>query len=203
MNTAINFVAVCGLSMIACILAAPAQSAAASGSDYEKPRTCEHGGTTYKANDTITDSAKEITYLCSALGNLRVIGCVHNGQQVKLDDMITKEGVKYQCVADDGGPAFRVFACVQESQGGAIDRRLGCSFADGEGSQKFEYECQYDASANSAKKVAKRCNYDQNGGVYQIDAGCYRKINNQTVGCVKQGEGKLSYVSDPAGLHEC
>lgn len=155
-------------------------------------------------------------YTCTRIGREKVTakisGCVANGKRLNDGDRYPDGDVIYECNADSDKQENRAIACVQNEGGAVVERRLGCTWVEGAEPFQYEWACQHDAAANSAKKVQVRCNYKVGGGVYNIDPGCYRVVDKAAFGCVQSGTSlKLqSFQGDNAeqsasgaGLHAC
>lgn len=142
----------------------------------------------------------------------RIAGCLANGKRLNDGDRYPENDVIFECNVDANKQEVRAIACVQNEGGSVVERRLGCTWVEGAEPLQYEWACQHDAAANTAKKVQVRCNYKVSGGVYQIEPGCYRSVDKAVFGCVQtgdklnlqsfQGDGAEKSASG-AGLHAC
>lgn len=173
---------------------------------------CVKNGKTLAAGESFEEG--KFWYNCSKSGretfSLKTGGCVANGKRLNDGDRFTDNDVIYECTIDANKNDVRAVACVQAE--GSVERKLGCTWVEGAAPFQYEWRCEHDAAANTAKKVQVRCNYNVGGGTYNIDPGCYRVIEKAAFGCVKEGAGlKLqSFQGDNAeqsasgaGLHAC
>lgn len=142
----------------------------------------------------------------------QIAGCIANGKRLNDGDRFPDNDVIYECDVDANKQELRAIACVQNADGTVVERRLGCTWVEGAAPLQYEVACQGDASANTAKKVPVRCNYNVGNGVYNIEPGCYRVINDNKgiFGCVGQAGATLNLQSfndeqsaSGAGLHAC
>jgi len=154
---------------------------------------------------------------CTRVGRekaaVKAAGCVNNGKRLNDGDRFFTQDVIYECNIDADKNTIRTTGCVQRDEKGEIvERRLGCTWVEGQEPFQYEMACQHDAAANTATKVPVRCNYKVGGGVYNVDPGCYRVIEKAAFGCLKDGSAlKLqSFQGDnaekaatSAGLHAC
>lgn len=175
---------------------------------------CVKDGKTYGAGETF--EVGKFWFNCSKSGretfSTKAAGCVSNGKRLNDGDRYTENDVIYECTIDANKNDVRAVACVQSDGGANVERKLGCTWVEGQAPFKYEWRCEHDASANTARKVQVRCNYDVGGGIYNIEGGCYRVIEKNAVGCLKEGDNlKLqSFQGDNAeqsaqgaGLHAC
>jgi len=175
---------------------------------------CVKDGKQYKAGDMF-EVGKQ-WFNCTRIGREKVVakaaGCVNNGKRLNDGDRFNENDVNYECNVDGDKVDVRATGCVQNDGGNTVERRLGCTWVEGTAPFQYEWTCKRDESANSAKKVQVRCNYNVGGGVYNIDPGCYRTVDKAAFGCVQQGD-KLNLQSfqgdnaeqaaSGAGLHAC
>jgi len=176
---------------------------------------CVKDGKQYNAGDSF-ESGK-FWYNCTRTGREKVAakasGCVNNGKRLNDGDRFFDYDVIFECNIDATKNDIRTTGCVQrDEKGEVVERRLGCTWVEGQEPFQYEVACQRDEAANSAKKVQVRCNYKVGSGVYNIDPGCYRVIEKAAFGCQKDGAAlKLqSFQGDNAetaaqgaGLHAC
>lgn len=175
---------------------------------------CAKDGKTYADKDTFDDG--KFWFTCTRVGRekyvVKATGCVSGGKRLNDGDRYTENGVVFECTIEAGKNAVRATACVQNDGGSTIERKLGCTWNEGVAPQQFEWRCEHDAAANTAKKIQVRCNYNVGAGVYILEPGCFRIIDKAAVGCVLEGTS-LKYQSFPgedaekaasaAGLHAC
>jgi hypothetical protein len=140
-------------------------------------------------------------YNCTRTGTEKVStkmsGCVANGKRLNDGDRFFDNDVIYECRIDSSTKGELVTAgCVQrDERGEVVERRLGCTWVEGQAPFQYELACQQDPATNSAKKVPVRCNYKVGGGVYNIDPGCYRLVEKAAFGCQKESTGSLKLQS--------
>jgi len=175
---------------------------------------CVKDGKQYAAGDAF--EVGKYWFNCTQTGREKVVakpaGCVANGKRLNDGDRYFDAGVAYECNIDGDKTSVRVMGCVQDDGGSQVERRLGCTWTEGQEPFQYEWACQNDAATNSAKKVQVRCNYKVGGGVYNIEPGCYRAVDKDFAGCINDG-GKLKLQSfqgqdaeksaQGAGLHAC
>jgi hypothetical protein len=154
---------------------------------------------------------------CTRTGREKVAvkasGCLNNGKRLNDGDRYFENDVIYECRIDADKNDVITTGCVQKDDSGSVvERRLGCTWVEGQEPFQYEWTCKGDSSTNTAKKVQVRCNYKVGGGVYNIDPGCYRVIDKSAIGCVQQGAtlNLQSFQGDSAeqsatgaGLHAC
>jgi hypothetical protein len=173
---------------------------------------CVKNGKSLAAGEALEDG--KFWFNCSKSGRetftLKAAGCVANGKRLNDGDRYTENEVIYECTIDSGKSAVRAVACVQND--GSVERKLGCTWVEGAAPFQYEWQCQHDAAANTAKKIQVRCNYNVGGGTYNIEPGCFRVIEKAAFGCVKEGTGlklqsfqgeNAEQSASGAGLHAC
>jgi len=179
------------------------------------PNGCVKEGKEYNVGESF--EVGKFWFTCTRIGREKVVakpaGCVNNGKRLNDGDRFFDQDVIFECTIDNNKNDVRTTGCVQRDEKGEIvERRLGCTWVEGTAPFQYEWACQHDTTNNSAKKVQVRCNYNVGGGVYNIDAGCFRVIDKAAFGCLKDGSGlKLqSFQGDNAeqaatgaGLHAC
>jgi hypothetical protein len=168
----------------------------ANGKFKLAPAGCVKDGKQLKAGESIEDG--KFWYNCSVWGRetveLKIAGCVSGGKRLNDGDRFVENDVAFECMIDSATKDIRVTACIQNDNGQVIERKVGCYFTEGE----FEYRCQGDDAAKTAKKVFVRCNHKAEGGTYSVEPGCYRQGNNQFIGCLQAGEKLEVKVFDGA-----
>lgn len=176
---------------------------------------CVKDGKTYGAGETF--EVGKFWFNCSKSGretfSTKAGGCLANGKRLNDGDRFTENDVIYECTIDADKNDFRAVACVQNEGGSVVERKLGCTWVEGQAPFQYEWRCEHEANTNSARKVQVRCNYNVGGGIYNIDAGCYRVIEKNAVGCLHEGGSVLKLQSfqgdnaeqsaQGAGLHAC
>lgn len=172
---------------------------------------CVKNGKTLAAGESLEDG--KFWFNCSKSGretfSLKAGGCIANGKRLNDGDRYTENDVIFECTIDANKNDVRAVACQSE---GNVERKLGCTWVEGQAPLQYEWRCEHDASANTAKKVQVRCNYNVGGGTYNIEPGCYRTIEKAAFGCSQTGttlnlqsfQGENAEQSaQGAGLHAC
>jgi len=178
------------------------------------PVACVKDGREIKVGDVFESG--NVWFSCNRTGreklSTKANGCVNNGKRLNDGDRYFENDVIYECNIDNGNGDFRAVGCAQRDGGQVVERRLGCTWIDGQEPFQYEWACQRDDSGVSAMKVQVRCSYKVGDGVYQILPGCYRIVDKAALGCLKDASGlKLqSFQGDSAekaatgaGLHAC
>lgn len=164
-----------------------------------------------------TFESGNVWYSCTRTGREKVsakaTGCVNNGKRLNDGDRYFENDVVYECIINNGKNEVRAIGCAQrDDRGEVVERKLGCTWVEGPEPFQYEWLCQRDDSGNSAKKVQVRCNYNVGGGLYQIAPGCYRIVDKNAVGCLKEGAGlkvqsfqgvNAEQSASSAGLRSC
>jgi len=181
------------------------------------PVGCLKEGRQYNVGESF--EIGQFWYNCTRTGRekvaVKISGCVANGKRLNDGDRFFDKDVIYECAIDSSTKRdVRTIGCVQRDENGEIvERRLGCTWIEGQEPFQYEFSCQQDGS-NSAKKIQVRCNYKVAGGVYNIEAGCYRSIDKAAFGCQRdtstnnlklqsfQGEN-AEKSAESAGLRAC
>jgi hypothetical protein len=173
---------------------------------------CVKDGKSYKAGDAF--EAGKYWFNCTRIGRekvqARAAGCLNGGKRLNDGDRYFENDVIFECRVDADKQEVITTGCVQD---GTVERRLGCTWVEGQAPFQYEWTCRHDAAGNTAVKEQVRCNYNVGGGVYNIDAGCYRVVDAASVpGCSKDGKAlKLQLFAGAnaeqsaqgAGLHAC
>jgi hypothetical protein len=179
------------------------------------PSGCVKDGKQYNVGDSF--EVGQFAFTCTRVGrervSLKAAGCVNSGKRLNDGDRYTENEIIKECRIDNGKTSVQTVACAQRDEtGNVVERRLGCTWVEGQAPFQYEMQCQADPANNSAKKVTVRCNYSVGGGVYNIEPGCYRVIDKAAFGCLKEASSlKLqSFQGDNAeqaatgaGLHSC
>jgi hypothetical protein len=175
---------------------------------------CVKDGKQYAAGDAF--EAGKYWFNCTRIGRekvqARAAGCLNGGKRLNDGDRYFENDVIFECRVDVNKQEVITTGCVQSDGGTTVERRLGCTWVEGQEPFQYEWTCKHDAAGNTAVKEQVRCNYKVGGGVYNIDPGCYRVVDKSSVGCIKDGKNlKLqSFQGDNAeqsaqgaGLHAC
>jgi len=170
---------------------------------------CVKDGRQYATGETY--EAGQYWYYCmdrDGKVNGDVVGCVHGGQRLSDGDRYRDRDVIYECQVRRNPGAAEVVAVGCASS--TIDRRLGCTWVEGQ----ITYTCQADQANKSAAKVATKCEYAVADGGYSIEIGCYKVVGKAGAACVKEGNAGARLVqltvndngqvqSPPAGTRSC
>jgi len=177
---------------------------------------CVKEGRQYNAGESF--EVDKFWYNCTRTGTEKVAtkmsGCVANGKRLNDGDRYLNNEVIHECRIDSStkGDLITVGCVQRDERGEVVERRVGCTWVEGQEPFQYEMACQNDPATNSAKKVPVRCNYKSGGGVYNIDPGCYRLIDKAAFGCLTESSGlKLQSfqgqdaesAATGAGLHAC
>lgn len=175
---------------------------------------CVKEGKSYGDGDSFEQG--KYWFNCTRIGREKFVvkpaGCVANGKRLNDGDRYPDNEVVYECTIDNGKTNVRATACVQNEGGATVERKLGCTWIEGQAPLQYEWRCEHDVAGNTAKKVQVRCNYNVGGGVYNIEPGCFRVIDKGAYGCVQQGTtlnlqaftgDKPEDAATGAGLHAC
>jgi hypothetical protein len=177
------------------------------------PSACVKDGKQYNVGDSF--EIGNFFFNCTRIGRekitIKAAGCLNNGKRLNDGDRYFDNDVIFECRIDNAQTEIRTVGCAQRDENGQVtERRLGCTWTEGPEPFQYEWACQQDGT--SAKKIQVRCNYKQNGGVYNIEPGCYRLVDKAAFGC-SNDNGKLklqSFQGDnaeqtatAAGLRSC
>jgi len=150
---------------------------------------CVKDGKQLKAGETV--EVGKYWFNCTRYGQTVVLkpgGCVSNGKRLNDGDRFPDGDVLYECRVDPGRNEIIAVACIQhDASGSVVERKLGCSWIEGQEPLQYEYTCKHDSAANTATKVQVRCTYKVGNGAYNIEPGCYRLDNKNAIGCLNQG----------------
>jgi len=171
---------------------------------------CVQDGHKYNIGETF--EGPQFWYTCTDSG-AQIVGCMYQSHRLQDGDHFTKDDMMYTCKVNGEQTNFEPFACLQREENGAsIERRVGCSWVEGRGSQAYEYTCKAADSNNKINKVQTQCVYRAPQGVFKLQPGCATLADSTTVGCsLDPSTGKLlinTYGADrmdnlPGGLHKC
>lgn len=151
------------------------------------PVQCVKEGRQYSEGESF--EVGKFWYTCIRTGreklSVKSSGCVNGGRRLNDGDRYTENDVIFECTIEGSGKnEIRVVACQSE---GSVERKLGCTWVEGQAPFQYEWRCEHDPATNLAKKVQVRCNYNLGGGNYNIEAGCYRLVDKAAFGCLKDG----------------
>jgi len=136
---------------------------------------------------------------------------MYESHRLQDGDHFTKDDMMYSCKVNGDQTDFVPFACVQKEENGAqIERRIGCTWVEGSGSQAYQYTCK-DNGNNKASKVQTQCVYRTSQGVFKLQPGCVQLADSIAVGCLQDtSSGNLkieTYSADKIdrlpGLQKC
>lgn len=108
---------------------------------------CVVDGQKYNIGETIASS--DSWYTCTDSG-AKVVGCMYGGNKLKWHDTYDSGDVRFICKVADNKGHFAAFACLQHDGGAVIERKIGCSWTEGD----TEYTCRDDG--DKATKVPTR-----------------------------------------------
>lgn len=167
---------------------------------------CVQDGHKYNIGETF--EGPKFWYTCTDSG-AKIVGCMYESHRLMDSDHFTKDDMMYTCKVNGENTDFEPFACLQREENGAsIERRVGCSWVEGRGSEAYEYTCKVDN--NKVSKVQTQCVYRASQGVFKLSPGCASLATDITVGCIEDS-GRLrieTYGADrvnqlPSGLRKC
>lgn len=187
--------------------------AAQNGKFKLVPVGCVQDGKQYKAGDSFESG--DTWYNCTRIGREKVVakaaGCVQGGKRLNDGDRFNDGEVFRECRIDAGKMSLVIVACAQkDASGTVVERRLGCTWTEGDAPFQYEWTCA-DEGGKAVKKQV-RCNYNVGGGTYQIETGCYRAVDKGVAGCLVQPGGmklqlfegdKADGAAQGAGLKAC
>jgi hypothetical protein len=128
--------------------------------------------------------------------NLELSGCVNQGTRFSNGDRFFKDDVVFECQAKENGANMKVVGCMQENgkTGVKIERRVGCTWTEGDLPYQVTMTCKPDQEAKTAVATVVNCNYKMpQGTIYNINIGCYRIFEDVAVGCLKNSNtGKVT-----------
>jgi len=168
---------------------------------------CVQDGHKYNIGETF--EGPKFWYTCTDSG-AKIVGCMYESHRLQDGDHFTKDDMMYSCKVNGDKTDYEPFACLQREESGAsIERKVGCSWVEGRGSEAYEYTCQVDSS-KKVSKVQTQCVYRASQGVFKLAPGCAALATDVTVGCT-QDSGKLrieTFGADridnlPGGLRQC
>jgi len=150
-------------------------------------------------------------YTCTDSGS-KIVGCMYETHRLQDGDHFTKGEYMYSCKVNGDQTDFIAYGCIQNDESGAaIDRKVGCSWVEGRGSEAYEYTCK-DNGSNRISKVQTKCVYKSSLGVFKLDPGCVQLADpGVAVGCIQDSSsGNLrieTYSADKIdrlpGLRQC
>jgi hypothetical protein len=139
----------------------------------------------------------------NAIVSLDLSGCVNEGKRFKDGDHFFKNELVFECQAKENGGNLKVAGCIQQDpkSGVKIERRVGCTWTEGDAPYLVTMTCNPDQTAKTATRDVVRCNYKMPGGtIFNVEVGCYRLFENVAVGCVKNSSGKV--IAQPLQVNE-
>lgn len=168
---------------------------------------CVQDGKKFNIGETF--EGPKFWYTCTDSG-AKIVGCMYESHRLQSGDHFTKDDMMYTCVVNGEQTDFEPFACLQREENGAsIERRVGCSWVEGRGSEAFEYTCKVDSN-KKVSKVQAQCVYRAQQGVFKLAPGCASLANDIAVGCVQDGSmlriktfGADQMDQLPSGLRKC
>lgn len=169
---------------------------------------CVHEGRKYNIGETY--DGPKFWYTCTDSGS-KIVGCMFESHRLSDGDHFTKDDMMYSCKVNGDNTEFVPFACLQKEENGAsIERKVGCSWVEGHGSEAYEYMCKSDSS-NKATKVQMQCVYRSSKGVFKLQPGCVQLAESIAVGCRQDtSSGKLQIetfnadkIDNLPGLKQC
>jgi hypothetical protein len=170
---------------------------------------CVHDGKKFNIGETF-EGAK-VWYTCTDSG-AKIVGCMYESHRLQDGDHFTKDDMMYVCRVNDDQTDFAPFACLQREESGAsIERRVGCFWVEGKGSNAYEYTCKADDSSKKIAKTQTQCVYRAQQGTFKLQPGCVTLAETIAVGCLQDSSsGKLrieTYRADQIdqlpGLRQC
>jgi len=142
---------------------------------------CVHEGRKYNIGETY--EGPKFWYTCTD-GGSRIVGCMYESHRLQDGDHFTREDMMYSCKVNGDETDFIPFACMQREENGAsIERKVGCSWIEGHGSEAHQYVCKADSSTNKVSKVQTHCVYRTPQGVLKLEPGCAQVLDTTAVGC--------------------
>jgi hypothetical protein len=123
------------------------------------------------------------------------IGCVSNGQRLRDGERAFVGDVIFSCVVRGQLAELKVSGCVTKNMnnGAKAERRVGCSWQEGDEPYQVTFQCAPDDLKKTAVKTAQNCDYALDRGTYKIEIGCYRVIDKKGIACLKNS-------ADPADV---
>jgi len=141
---------------------------------------CVHQGRKYNIGEQYDGS--KVWYTCTDSGS-KIVGCMHESQRLKDGDHFTKDDMMLSCKVNGDQTDFEAFACIQNDGGAAIERRVGCSWIEGRGSEAYEYTCK-EGGSRKVTKLQTQCVYRAPQGTFKLQPGCATLADSIAVGCL-------------------
>jgi len=169
---------------------------------------CVQNGRKYNIGETF--EGEKVWYTCTASGS-KIVGCMYESHRLQEGDHFTKDDLMYSCKVNDEKTDLVPFACMAKQESGAsIERRMGCFWIEGSGSNAFEYTCK-ENNAGKVSRVQTQCVYRAAQGTLKLQPGCVTQAENIAVGCLMDSSsGNLrieTYNADKIGqlpgLRQC
>jgi len=163
-----------------------------------------------KFNIGETYEGPKFWYTCTDSGS-KIVGCMYESHRLQDGDHFTKDDIMSSCKVNGDNTDFVPFSCLQKEESGAsIERRVGCSWVEGRGSEAYEYTCKVDSS-KKLSKLQTQCVYRAPQGTFKLQPGCVTLADTIAVGCLLDtSSGKLrieTYSGDKIdrlpGLRQC
>lgn len=150
---------------------------------------CVYDGRKYNIGEAFEGS--KFWYTCTDSGS-KIVGCMYESHRLQEGDHFTKDDMMYSCKVNDENTHFEAFACIQiDETGASIERKVGCFWVEGSGSEQYEYTCKSDSS-NKVIKEQTQCVYKSSLGVIKLQPGCSTTAESIGVGCRQDSSsGKL------------
>lgn len=168
---------------------------------------CVHEGKKFNIGETY--EGPKFWYTCTDTGS-KIVGCMYQDHRLQSGDHFTKDDMMYSCKVNGEETDFEPFACLQREENGAsIERKVGCFWIEGSGSEAYEYTCK-ELDSKKVAKVQTQCVYRSSEGMFKVESGCVQLASTIAVGCRDDGSGKLkleTYAADRIdsiqGLRKC
>jgi hypothetical protein len=161
---------------------------------------CIFEGKKYMIGETF--EGPKFWYTCTDSGS-KIVGCMYNGHRLQSGDHFTLNDMMFTCTVKLDDAVLEPFACMaREANGAAVERKVGCSWVEGE----YEYTCK--SENNQVAKVKSQCVYNGSEGKVKLLPGCAQMVSTIAVGCVDNGNGNLqlrtaSRIDGMPGLRQC
>jgi len=163
-----------------------------------KPAGCMKNGQKYDIGAQFSDD--KAIYRCGmdeshTKTEAKTYGCVQDGKRIYDLDLYKEGNMFYRCRVNEDSVGKDVYGCARDLGNGQYEARvIGCSWEEGQ--QPYNYfTCCVKQPDGSAKVTQLYCLYWVDGGSYAINEGCYRTIEQQGVGCVRDpSTSKLSVI---------
>jgi len=175
---------------------------------------CAVNGQQYNIGEAFEDD--QYFYACAG-GNGKprkeAFGCIQNGQKLYSQQTYTVNDVVFQCkVSHKKAPKRQLIGCYDKEAG--EQRKLGCRWTAGQAPFRYTLACEQ-TGTETVTTQRVNCIYGDKTKAgeegFQIDPGCFRKIDNLNVGCKNTTTGvefvtfplDQNTVADDEGLQLC